>query len=102
MRDDIGTRHGDLRLLQRANELGVSMTEVWENAVPCEVAHHGYDKARVSAEYDIVLLMENGRIVTCLDNTHHVSVEGEDLESYLDTAVSDSQSKDLSGNSPNY
>jgi hypothetical protein len=103
MRDEIGTRHGDLRLMQRARELDVPMTEVWEEAVPCEVKYHGYDEARVSAEYNIVLLMENDRIVTCLDSTHNVTVEGEDFEQFLDDALAseNGQSKDLSMGSTN-
>jgi len=97
MRDEIGTRHGDLRLLQRAREIDRPMTEVWEEAVPCEVKHHGYDEARVSAEHDIVLLKVDDRIVTCLNGTHNVTVKGKDFESFLDDAV-ESESKDLSGN----
>lgn len=87
MIDEFSTRHGDLRLLQRANAIDKSMTEVWEEATPCEVKYHGYDEARVSAEYDIVLLMENDRIVTCLDSTHNVTVDGENFESFLDDVV---------------
>jgi hypothetical protein len=100
MRDEIGTRHGDLRLMQRAREIDVPMTEVWEEAVPCEVKYHGYDEARVSAKYGIVLLREDGKIVTCLNATHNVTVEGEDFESFLDDVV-ESEPKDLSGNSHN-
>lgn len=103
MRDEFATRHGDLRLMQRANQIDKPMTEVWEEAVPCEVKYHGYDEARVSAEYNIVLLMENDRIVTCLDSTHNVTVEGEDFEQFLDDALAseNGQPKDLSTRNPN-
>lgn len=103
MRDEFATRHGDLRLMQRANQIDKPMTEVWEEAVPCDVKFHGYDEARVSAEYDIVLLMENDRIVTCLNSTYNVTVEGEDFEEFLDGAISsdEGEPKDLSMGSPN-
>lgn len=103
MRDEFATRHGDLRLMQRANQIDKPMTEVWKEAVPCEVKYHGYDEARVSAEHDIVLLMENDRIVTCLNSTHNVTVEGEDFEEFLDGAISadEGESKDLSMGSTN-
>jgi len=87
MRDKISTTHSDLRLIQRAREFDKPMTEVWEQAVPCEVKYHGYDEARVSAEYDIVLLKEDSKIVTCLNNTHNVTVAGQDFESFLNDAV---------------
>lgn len=96
MRDELATEHGDLRLMQRADELDKSMTEVWRSAIPCEVKYYGYDEARVSPEHDIVLLMEDRKIITCLDNTHNVTIEGNNLEAYLDSAVS--EPKDLSTN----
>lgn len=86
MRDRFGSRHGELRLMQRTSDIDVPMTEVWEEAVPCEVKYHSYDEARVSPEYDIVLLKQDGRIVTCLNATYNVTVDGEDFQSYLDGA----------------
>jgi len=100
MRDKISTTHSDLRLIQRAREFDKPMTEVWEQAVPCEVKYHGYDEARVSAEYDIVLLKEGSKIVTCLNNTHNVTVAGQDFESFLNDAVRKG-SKDLSRKNDN-
>lgn len=94
--DELATLHGDLRLMQRAQELDKSMTEVWDEAIDCEVKYHGYDEARVSPEYDIVLLKEDGRIVTCLPETHNVTIEGQDFEQYLDDALTHA---DDSGNS---
>jgi len=87
MRDKISTTHSDLRLIQRAREFDKPMTEVWEQAVPCEVKYHGYDEARVSAEYDIVLLKEDSKIVTCLNNTHNVTVAGQDFDRTAPTST---------------
>ena len=87
MRDELSTYHGDLRLMQRAREFDKTMTEVWEEAVPCEVKYHGYDEARVSPEYDVVLLKENDQIVTLLSDTHNVTIKGRDFETYLDEAL---------------
>jgi len=100
MRDEFATRHGDLRLMQAANGVDKSMTEVWMDAIPCEVSGHGYDEARISPEHEIVLLKENDRIITCLRGTHGVTIEGDNLESYLDGAI-ESQSKDLSDSNCN-
>lgn len=99
-RDKISTEHASLRLMQRARELDVPMTEVWQESVPCEVKYHAYDEARVSVEYGIVLLKQNGKIITCLNGTHNVTVEGEDFESFLDDVV-EKEPKDLSSNSHN-
>lgn len=87
MRDDFATRHGDLRLLQRAQEIDKPMTQVWEEAIECEVKYHGYDEARVSPEYDIVLLQEDEKLVTCLNSTHNVTIEDESVEAYFDDVV---------------
>jgi hypothetical protein len=89
MRDEIASQHADLRLMQRAQTLDESVTEVWESAIECEVAYHGYDEARVSPEHDIVLLKEDGQIVTCLNETHNVTIDGDSLESYLAAAINE-------------
>lgn len=87
MRDELGTLHGDLRLLQRARNLDSTMTELWEQSIPCEVRYHGYDEARVSPEHDLVLLKEDGRIVTVLPETFNVTIEGKQFQEYLDDAL---------------
>lgn len=87
MDDALGTAHGDLRLLQRAGTLDKSLTELWDESIPCEVKYHGYDEARVSAEYGVVLLKEDGRIVTCLNETHNVTIPDEQMEAYLDDGL---------------
>lgn len=87
MDDKLSTHHSDLRLMQRAREFDKSITEVWRDSVPCEVRYHGYDEARVSTEYDVVLLMENGQIVTVLDNTYNVTVKGVEFQEYLEGAL---------------
>jgi hypothetical protein len=83
MRDELATEHAGLRLMQRARELDKSLTEVWDEAIECEVSYHGYDEARVSPEHDIVLLKENGRIVTCLPETYNVTIDGQNFEEYI-------------------
>jgi hypothetical protein len=87
MQDKLSTLHGELRLMQRARNLDITMTELWEQSVPCEVKYHGYDEARVSPEYDLVLLKEGGRIVTVLPETYNVTVEGKQFQEYLDDAL---------------
>lgn len=87
MRDELGTLHGDLRLLQRTRNLDSTMTELWEQSIPCEVRYHGYDEARVSPEHDLVLLKEDGRIVTVLPETFNVTIEGKQFQEYLDDAL---------------
>jgi len=87
MDDKFATRHGDLRLMQRARELDKSMTEVWDESIECEVKYHGYDEARVSPEYDLVLLKEDGRIVTLIPETYNVTVEGDNFEEFMDNAL---------------
>lgn len=89
MEDYLGTMHADMRLLQRVGDIDLTMTELWRESVPCSVKGHGYDEARVSAEHDVVLLMEGGQVVTVLPNTMDVTqVKGENLEEYLDSALS--------------
>jgi len=87
MRDEIGTEHSELRLMQRAREFDKTLTEVWDESVACEVSHHGYDEARVTPEYDIVLLKEEGVIVTVIPETYNVTIEGDDFEEYMDDAL---------------
>lgn len=89
MDDQMVSRHADFRLLQRTQSLDQSVTDVWNDAIECEVAYHGYDEARVSPEHDIVLLKEDDMIVTCLNNTHNVTIDGDSLESYLDAAITE-------------
>jgi hypothetical protein len=87
MRDELSTLHGDLRLMQRAHSLDISMTELWEQSIPCEVKHHGYDEARVSPEHDLVLLKEDGRIVTLIPETYNVTIDGNEFDEYLNDAL---------------
>jgi len=87
MNDKLSTRHGDLRLLQRAREFDKSMTELWDESIQCEVSYHGYDEARVSPEHDLVLLKEGGRIVTLIPETYNVTIEGDDFEEYMVNAL---------------
>ncbi len=91
MRDELSTHHSNLRLMQRAQELDKSMTELWDESIECEVKYHGYDEARVSPEYDLVLLKEGGKIVTLLPETYNVTVEGDDFEQYMDSALEGEQ-----------
>ena len=87
MRDQLGTEHGNLRLMQRARELDKTMTELWDESIPCEVSYHGYDEARVSPEHGLVLIKENDQIVTLLPDTHLVTIEGEQFNDYMDSAL---------------
>lgn len=87
IRDEIGTEHADLRLMQRARELDKTLTEVWEDGIQCEVSYHGYDEARVSPEYDLVLLKENDKIVTVIPGSYNVTVKGDNFEEYMDSAL---------------
>lgn len=85
--DKFATHHGDLRLMERSGQLDKSMTEVWQESIPCEVKYRGYDEARVSAEYDLVLLKQNGRIITVLPETYNVTIDGNDFEQYMDSVI---------------
>lgn len=87
MRDDISSLHADLRLMQRSGQIDLSMTELWEESIPCDVKYHSYDEARVSAEHDIVLLKENGQIVTVLPETYNVTIDGERFETFIDGVI---------------
>ena len=87
MEDNITTRHADLRLMQRAGEFDKSMTEVWEAGIPCEVKGRSYDEARLCPEYDVVLLMQNEKIITVLSVSKDVTVDGEGFQSYLDSRI---------------
>ena len=83
----IASEHAKFRLMQRANELDKSVLDVWQESIPCEVSNHGYDEARVSPEYDLVLLKEDGRIVTLIPETYNVTIEGDDFEDFLGDAL---------------
>lgn len=87
MRDDLATEHSELRLMQRAREFDKSITEVWEESIPCELKYHGYDEARVHPEEELVFIKEGEKIVTCLPETHNVTIEGQDFEQYLDRKI---------------
>jgi hypothetical protein len=91
MDDKFGTLHADLRLMQRAREFDKSLTELWDSGVECEVKYHGYDEARVIPSHDIVMLVENNKVITILDDLHHVTVEGEDFQDYLGGALDDAK-----------
>lgn len=88
MRDEFGTLHADFRVLQRTHEFDKTLTELWDEGVPCEVNHHGYDEARVLPSHEIVMLVENGKVVTVLNDLHNVTVEGDDFQDYLGGALS--------------
>ena len=81
------TNHADLRLIQRTGSIEPSLTEVWDNAVPCEVAYRAYDEARVSPQYELVLLKSDGQIVTCIPETYNVTIKGKNFEEYLESSL---------------
>lgn len=87
IRDEFATEHSNLRLMQRAREFDKSMTELWEDGIDCEVSHHGYDEARVIPSHNIVMLVEDGKVITILDDLHNVTVEGENFQDYLGEAL---------------
>lgn len=87
--DKFSTEHSELRLMERAREFDKSLTELWDEGVECEVAYHGYDEARVIPSHDIVMLVENGKVITILDNLHNVTVDGENFQEYLGGALDD-------------
>jgi len=87
MDDKFATLHADLRLLQRAREFDKSMTELWDSGVECEVAYHGYDEARVIPSHDVVMLVEDGKVITILDDLHNVTIDGQDFQDYLGEAL---------------
>jgi hypothetical protein len=88
MRDEKGSLHADLRLMERAREFDKSMTELWDEGVECEAKYKSYDEARVVPSHEIVLLVKDGTVITILDNLHNVTVEGEDFQQYLSSAIS--------------
>ena len=86
--DERVSDHSELRFLQRTGEREKSLSEVWESSVPCDVKHHGHDEARVSPEYEVVMLQSDGRIVTVLySEPLDVSIESEYLEEYLERNI---------------
>lgn len=88
MDDMISTRHSDLRMMQRSGNVDRSMTEVWDDSIPCLVEGHGCDEARVSPELGIVLLMEDGVIVTVLyADPEKLTIDKAYLEEYLDRSM---------------
>lgn len=87
MEDAFASAHADLRLMQRTGDLDISMSELWDGAIPCDIKGHGYDEARVSPSHDVVMLMVEGRVVALLDKTHDVSIDYTDLQGYLDNAT---------------
>jgi len=90
MMDERVSDHAHLRFLQRTGEREKPLSDVWESSVPCDVKHHGYDEARVSPEYDVVMLQADGRIVTVLySGPLDVSVGPDHLEEYLESSLSD-------------
>lgn len=87
MKDELATEHASFRLMQRAREFDKSMTEIWGESIECEVKYHGYDEARVSPEHDLVLLKEGDRIVTLIPETYNVTIDGDNFEQYMDSAL---------------
>lgn len=87
MDDKLGTSHADLRLLQRAREFDKSLTELWDEGIECEVKYQSYDTARVIPSREIVLLMQDGQIVTILDDVHNVTLKEEQVQDYIGGAL---------------
>jgi len=87
MDDEFATLHADFRLMQRAREFDKTLTELWEDGIECEVSYHGYDEARVVPSHGIVMLVENNKVITILDDLHNVTVEGENFQDYLGGAL---------------
>jgi len=87
MDDKLGTSHADLRLLQRAREFDKSLTELWDEGIECEVKYQSYDTARVIPSRAIVLLMQDGQIVTILDDVHNVTLKEEQVQDYIGGAL---------------
>ena len=101
MNDEIATDHAILRFWERARDTNQSMTEVWENAIPCELPGHSYDEARVSPEHGVVLIFEDGQIRTCLNTTEDVVIDEAHVEAYLGRSIDTGRPKPLSDSSPN-
>lgn len=89
MEDKFGTEHANLRLLQRAREFDKSLTELWDSGVECQVKYQSYDEARVVPSHGIVMLVENNKVITILDDLHNVTVEGQQFQEYLGGAIND-------------
>lgn len=87
MDDKFGSLHADLRLLQRTHEFDKTLTELWEEGVECDIKYHGYDEARVVPSRGIVMLVEDDKVVTVLDDLHNVTIEGENFQDYLGGAL---------------
>jgi len=87
MQDDIATAHADLRLMQRIHEMDRTMTELWDTGIPCEVKYKHYDEARIVPEESMVMLMIDGKIVTVLDDMQDVTVDDDDVASYIDGVI---------------
>lgn len=88
MKDEIMSRHGDLRMMQRTGEMDMSATEMWDGGIPCNVSGHGYEEARVSPEHGAVLLMEDDKIVTVLNSEPlDLRISNENFEEYLDRSI---------------
>jgi hypothetical protein len=83
MKDEFATEHAEFRLMQRAREFDKSMTELWDEGVECEVKFHSYDEARVLPSREVVMLVEDGNVVTILNDLHNVTIKGEQLQDYL-------------------
>jgi len=90
MNDSIGTSHAELRLMQRTGDLDTTLSEAWDEGIPCEVEGHGYEEARVNPSHDVALLMQNGKIITVLDDTSQVSIDWQYLQEYLSKGSTES------------
>lgn len=89
MKDERVSAHSDLRSMQRVG-FDVNLSDLWEDSIPCEVKHHGYDEARVSPEEGVVLLMSNDTIVTVLYvGSLEVEVSPDHLQEYLERSIED-------------
>lgn len=88
MKDELASDHSGFRLMQRAGTIDRTMTELWDDGVPCDVKYHGYDAARVCPEYGVVLLMDDGTVTTVLNTEPlELTVEQDYLEEYLDRSI---------------
>lgn len=93
MQDELATTHSDLRLMQRTGEIHLSMTDLWEQSVPCELKNHSYDEARCSPRYGVILLMEGGKVVAVLGDISEANIDADNMQSYLDAMID--EPKDL-------
>lgn len=68
MKDNFASDHAALRRLQRGDcDNDRTLTEVWDEAVPCEVKYKSYDEARIDFIEDLILLRKDDEIVTVLN-----------------------------------